>query len=106
MSFAQFRSPDELGCALNSSNVSRLRKAQEAMQSIFHVRNPMVDYFGGSLRNIKQCRRSILFVGRSEHSGEDHPKLLDTLRLQNAFHEHLLPGQEGPKQCNTKRRHE
>jgi len=82
--FSRFRSPDELGCALNSSSAQRRASALEAMNSIQHVKWSMTNYWGG-LDNLDKCVGSNAFVGRFEHMQEDYERLVKMLASRNAL---------------------
>merc|ERR1719230_683966 len=82
--FFHFRSPDELGCALNSSSAQRRASAVEAMNSIQHVKWSLTNYWGG-LDNLDNCVSSNAFVGRFEHLQEDYERLVKMMASRNAL---------------------
>lgn len=85
LAFARFHSPDELGCALSSSNPGRRIAAHHAMHAIEHVRSSLADYWGGK-ENLEKCGGSTFFVGRTEHLDEDYARLVKTLGSVGALH--------------------
>lgn len=73
--FEAFTSPDELGCALGSSNYTTRRAAQAAIMTIGHTSLDLERYWNG-IDNLRKCSDQVWFVGRTEYFDDD----LDTLR--------------------------
>lgn len=77
--FLQFESPDALGCALSSTNLTRRQAAEKAMKGIEHVNMTLAHMLGG-METVDRMRDSIAFVGRIEHFQEDIDELIETLK--------------------------
>jgi len=89
LAFWRFHSPNDLAEALSSSNANRQAAAKLAMNSIYHVKWSITDYWGG-MDNFAKCANSPFFVGRFEFLDEDYRSLL---RKMSSYGE-LLPDSE------------
>lgn len=82
-SFERFKTPDQLGCALSSSNQSVAREARNAMRAHRHVAG--LSHYLGNLSNVMSCFGRIFFVGRTEHLDQDYLQLLALFEGQNVL---------------------
>lgn len=85
--YGNFASPDELGCALSSSNSTTRELAVQAIQDISHTHMDL-DFYWNGLENLKACISQVYFVGRTEHFDDDTSELVTRLRGDGV----MLPG--------------
>lgn len=87
-SFKTFKSPDQLGCALGSTNATTREAALRSIHAIQHTRQDLNWYWHG-IDNVRACHDQIFFVGRTEHLDEDVDDLASRLRAEHVLQNNI-----------------
>ncbi|MBV9571432.1 MAG: sulfotransferase family 2 domain-containing protein [Alphaproteobacteria bacterium] len=80
IAFAQFQTPNALAEALASGDADKKAAAEFAINVISHTRRRLIDMLG-SIADVKQRRRDLVFIGFQEALADDFERLKQRLSL-------------------------
>jgi len=98
IAFANYTTPNQLACALSSTDDVEKAKALAAMHSIQHVRSHYWEWFEDA-EYLSSRSEDILFVGFQESLGEDFAQLKNLLQLPQEI---VLPTDDVQSHKNPK----
>lgn len=94
--FNNFKTPNELACALSSNKDITRRQAEAAMNTIEHIRSPLISWVK-STSYLQERRNDVIMIGLQEMLNEDFLSLKNMLKLPD----HIQLPSRGDIKSNT-----